>query len=374
MKSFTDLPNFSANLALLCVSVLIAALLLELGVVFIVGEQAKFSRHVLGAPFGLRINEPNATYRHKSADVTIRFKINGQGMRASCDYPYNKPLGVKRILSLGDSFTVGYEVDNNETFSSVIERELRSRGVAIEVLNAGVSGYSTAEECLYLERELLRYDPDLVLVSFFANDLVDNERTNLFRLERDQLVQSSLTYVPAGWLGNFLNTNPFFNFLSERSSAFVLIKERATQILKRDIVEANRRNLRYAISSTPFTHHDAGGQEGNVVYQRKLASAIFERMYRTTWGRGLPLLIQSIPLRENNPNHLVETFPLEDFNVHRRGIWFFPAKRILDPQVGKELLYWEHSQGHWTPYSHALAGRALATLIFDEHLLELKQR
>ncbi|MEZ4290376.1 MAG: hypothetical protein R3E53_07505 [Myxococcota bacterium] len=52
----------------------------------------------------------------------------------------------------------------------MLEQELRRAGLQVEVLNAGVSGYSNAEALLYLERELLKYDPDLVLLSFFAND------------------------------------------------------------------------------------------------------------------------------------------------------------------------------------------------------------
>ena len=66
------------------------------------------------------------------------------------------------------------------------------------MLNAGVSGFSSAEECLYLERELMKYRPDLVIVSFCPNDLDDNVRTGLFKLEGDQLVEGRETYVPAG--------------------------------------------------------------------------------------------------------------------------------------------------------------------------------
>ena len=71
------------------------------------GEQPKFPWHVVEAEWGLRYNEPEARYRHKSADVNIRFRINAQGMRADHDYSYSKPEGVKRIVSLGDSFTIG---------------------------------------------------------------------------------------------------------------------------------------------------------------------------------------------------------------------------------------------------------------------------
>jgi hypothetical protein len=142
---------------------------------------------VVEAPWGLRYNDPGSKYRHKSADGTWWFRINRQGMRDNRDFSYKKPDGVKRIISLGDSFTIGYQVDVDQTFSAVLERELQKAGHDVEVLNAGVSGFSNAEEALYLERELLKYDPDLVVLSFYSNDLTDNVRTGLFRLKDGNL-------------------------------------------------------------------------------------------------------------------------------------------------------------------------------------------
>jgi lysophospholipase L1-like esterase len=353
------------KVALLVGGLVVAGLLLEAGVLLTLGEQVKFPRRVVGAPFGLRINEPNARYRHQSPDVTVWFRINAQGMRADRDYPYEKPPGVRRIVSLGDSFTAGYEVDLKDTFSAVLERELRAQGVRVEVLNAGVSGYSTAEEYLYLERELLRYSPDLVLVNFYGNDLEDNVRTGLFALQDGLLRQTGSSYVPAGRLGNFLNTNVVFNFLSERSNAFARAKEAATTLLKRQIVEANERNLA-ANAGQP-----GGGRtaDAEVAYRRRLTAALFERLYAATRSRGIPLVIQSIPFEAWKPYRLVEMFPLAEFDVHRPGLAFVSAKEVLDPSVGRELLYWRRSDGHWTPYASAASGRALADVIRRERLL-----
>ncbi len=118
----------------LCVSILAA----EAFVLVAVGEQVKFPRRVVEAPWGLQYNEPGAQYRHKSRDGTWYFRINSQGMRADRDYRHEKPPGVRRILVVGDSFTVGYEVDVEQTLAMVLERELRHRNLTVDVLNAGV--------------------------------------------------------------------------------------------------------------------------------------------------------------------------------------------------------------------------------------------
>jgi lysophospholipase L1-like esterase len=350
-----------AALALGVVTLAVCAVLLEVGVLLLRGEQPRFPRRVVGAPFGLRVNEPNAVYRHRSADVDVEFRINAQGLRADRAFAYAKPPGVLRILSLGDSFTAGYEVEVEETFSSVLERELRRRGYPVEVLNAGVSGYSTAEAVLYLERELLRYEPDLVLVSFCGNDLVDNTRTGLFRLEDGRLVQTGERYVPGGAIGDFLNRNALFSWLSERSNAFVLVKEAVTQTLKRRMVEENLANVAEAAGP---------GSEAGSASQRALAGALYERLYRDARERGIPLVIQSIPTPPVTVGgELLELFPLGDFDVEREGLAFFPARDVLAPRYGRELLYYERSHGHWTPLAHRLAGEGLARLIDERGLL-----
>jgi lysophospholipase L1-like esterase len=341
-------------LTALVASAVIGGLLLEAGVLLLFGEQAKFPRRVVGAPFGLRINEPNAVYRHKSADVTVWFRINSQGMRADREFAREKPPGVKRIVSLGDSFTMGYEVANEETFSSLLERDLRAKGLNVEVINAGVSGYSNAEECLYLERELLSYSPDLVIVSFYANDLDDNVRSGLFGLEHGVLVPTAQSYVPGGGLGDFLNTNPVFNFLSGYSNAFSLIKETATLALRKRMVAENV--------------GEAGAEAQ--AFEGKLAAAIFERISGTTRAKGIPLVIQSIPMFDDEKSELIDVFPLQEFDVRRPGLYYLSAKAALDPYVSKELLYWKRSHRHWTPLAHRLDAEALADLIVNQRLLD----
>jgi hypothetical protein len=351
------------RLALLAAGLLTACLLGELAVLLLFGEQVKFPRHVVEAPWGLRYNDPNSSYRHKSADGSWRFRINGQGMRDDREFARAKPAGTRRIVSLGDSFTVGYEVDADQTFSAVLERELRARGRRVEVLNAGVSGFSNAEECLYLERELLAYEPDVVLVSFFFNDLVDNVRSGLFRLEGGRLLPWNERYVPAGRLADFLNRSWFFNLLSERSNLFVFAKERLTLMLKRDMVVENERNLAAAGKAGAAADEEVRGQ-------RQLAAAIFERMYGLLRERGIPLVIHSIPGQSGPWNHpLEEVFPLDEFPTQRPGLLFVPAKKVLDPLVGKEVLYRQRSHFHWTPLAHELAAKELARAVMDAGLL-----
>ena len=352
------LARFGALLA----SGLLAFGVLECGVRTLIGEQPRFPRHVVGADFGVRIHEPGARYRHRSAEVDVGFEINAKGLRDPRDFPYEKPPGTARIVSLGDSFTMGYEVAFEETFSQVLEARLRAAGHRVEVLNAGVSGYSNAEALVYLERELLRYEPDVVLLSFFGNDLVDNVRTGLFRLEGETLVAGADAYVPAGRLGNLLNTNPVFNFLGERSNAFVLLKEKATLSVRQAMVAQNEANLAAAAGET------AGGREGDGPgYQERLAVALVDRIHAVARRNGAAFLLHSIPspapLRE--PERLAELFPVGSFRMDREGFAFVASRELLEPYRERERLYHTRSHGHWTPFAHRIAGEALARTVLE---------
>ena len=77
------------------------------------------------------------------------------------------------VLNLGDSFTGGTYVNDEDTFSSYMERYTIDADdpVAINVINAGISGYNTREHYFRLMDILRDRDSiDIVVLHFFAND------------------------------------------------------------------------------------------------------------------------------------------------------------------------------------------------------------
>jgi len=84
--------------------------------------------------------------------------------------------GGPRVAVLGDSYAFGYGVDRGESFPEQLERRLRARGAAIDVINAGVPGFDGVEERRMLEKHVLPLRPVLVLIAVYGNDLRDNER------------------------------------------------------------------------------------------------------------------------------------------------------------------------------------------------------
>ena len=95
---------------------------------------------------------------------------NLKGIRGIAEYPYERIPGKKRILVIGDSFTFGDGVSDEETYSSYLERLLGNA----EVINMGVHGYGHDQMLIYLKEEGVKYSPDVVILGFIDDDMTRN--------------------------------------------------------------------------------------------------------------------------------------------------------------------------------------------------------
>lgn len=85
--------------------------------------------------------------------------------------PAPRTPGLRRVIAVGDSVTFGFGVRQQKTYAKVLER-LLAAGTSgpVEVLNAGVGGYSTHDESLLLRHRLASLEPDLVILGYVLND------------------------------------------------------------------------------------------------------------------------------------------------------------------------------------------------------------
>jgi acyl-CoA thioesterase-1 len=74
-----------------------------------------------------------------------------------------------RILALGDSLTAGYGLPDDQSFPVQLEKALKARGHDVKVINAGVSGDTTAGGLARLDWALAD-KPDFAIVELGAND------------------------------------------------------------------------------------------------------------------------------------------------------------------------------------------------------------
>ena len=109
--------------------------------------------------------------------------VNAKGYR---DLPraIPKPPGVRRVLSLGDSFAWGASVEFEDAYPQRLERALtRRRHETWEVVNLALPGMATVDHAAQLEKEGEAYGPDVVVLGFVLNDSQDAAAAEAQRAE-----------------------------------------------------------------------------------------------------------------------------------------------------------------------------------------------
>jgi len=99
------------------------------------------------------------------------------------------PAGARErvILAFGDSLTAGLGVPAEQSYPAVLAARLRAEGYAYRVVNAGVSGDTTAGGLRRVDWAL-RLDPDIVIVELGVNDALRGQDLAGVRSNLDQLV------------------------------------------------------------------------------------------------------------------------------------------------------------------------------------------
>ncbi len=157
------------------------------------------------------------------------------------DHAEARPQGTLRIVVLGDSIAAGYGIARfEETFPALLEQRLREAGLAVEVLNFGVTGYNTEQEVETLRERALIFAPDIVLVAYCHNDREPPDARLIQALREANRVNRA---VPESEGRRLLIKSSLYRFL--RYVAFPLRDGRwliAGQA-ERDTVEASLREL-----------------------------------------------------------------------------------------------------------------------------------
>lgn len=118
---------------------------------------------------------PNTDSRFEQPDFSYVQHVNNLGIRGR-DASFKKPAQHYRVLILGDSFTMGKGVEDDQTFSALLEVSLNRRkacgATTFEVLNGGIDSYAPVLSYLQLSEDLAPLEVDLVLLDLDLSDLL----------------------------------------------------------------------------------------------------------------------------------------------------------------------------------------------------------
>lgn len=310
--------------------------------------QSIVPRYVETSHYGIRKNIANvrgemitSMYRHK-------FNTNSQGFRGTKEYSSKKPSKTYRVIVLGDSIALGHGVEDNETFSAILEKRLAQKRPA-EVINMGVAGFGTGEELIQMKNLGLQYDPDLVILAYYPNDPYNNIISKLFKIENDKLVRDHISYVPAIVVRDRLYKIPGYSYLSQHSHLLNFIRFQFSLYYIRGL------GRKYGIS---LAKPKALNKEAIDLTAYLLNEIVVEA------GRHkIPLIILNVPLfsKESSDN-----FPEAAIIINKNTYLVDVEDQIyINQPIGNNY----YGDGHIKPFAHRIIGEWLENFIYKQDLI-----
>jgi len=123
------------------------------------------------------IRSGTSVVREVRPEFYVSYRFNDQGCRGA-DLPIPAPPGRRRVLVLGDSYTVGVGVHEEDTFAVRLQKLLNAEAArssakhTYDVANCGVSGYDTTQERKLFEVLAPIYRPQMVVLVMVGNDYI----------------------------------------------------------------------------------------------------------------------------------------------------------------------------------------------------------
>lgn len=129
--------NWIKNCALICFSLVISFLILEVGsiIIFPISPGPKKIDPNLGTELQINFNKKNSSYIQKFAEYSVNTRIDQFGNRVT---PTSDFQSINQLLFLGDSFTFGQGVKDDETIPSLVCKQIKSQCINLGIPGSGL--------------------------------------------------------------------------------------------------------------------------------------------------------------------------------------------------------------------------------------------
>jgi lysophospholipase L1-like esterase len=286
--------------------------------------------------------------RSRTNEYDYVYKHNSLGFR-DVEHSIEKPDGVFRILGLGDSFTYGQGASFEETYLYRLEKMLNEREgdhPRVEIIKAGMRRYFPEVERIFLERYGLRYQPDLILVAFVPNDVIDTFLgIDAVTVDEKGRFLKDKKARDVGKIGNWL-------YLHSHLCRIILHKY---------ITYRNIKNRQYRFSEIykPNGFHEKDW--------RKLEDE-YKKMIKIANQANIPIVFIHIP--QIGPWDDSSSYParrLSDF-CSKQGVIFIDVLPAMKEAAKQDVLYWE-IDGHCNGAGYRVIAETIFSTLTEKGLV-----
>lgn len=303
--------------------------------------------------YGLPLWEADAELHFRNRPNKFAHWPNGRELQTNRyghydhDFPEKPAEGELRVLALGDSVTLGHQVTRDEAFPNRLEEMLAgSLDRPVQVINAGVQGYSTRQELVTFERSM-RFEPEIVLIGVCMNDF-----TEPFTVD-EELGGTGLDY----------------HLVKKTSNAFAsyLLHEtgfgRAALAAQWADTSPELERLREARSVEKFAERRRDDPEVAEQYAYVLEN--LERIYAAAKERDVRVLVLLFPYTfQFAPGSSLAPQQAAAEHARGHGVEVLDFHEVFAPRLeqGRENPYFQDAS-HLTPYGHEVAAREIAGVL-----------
>ena len=190
------------------------------------------------------IQDKRLLWKHRPSSIaTSGIKINSDGFRGE-EIVKPKPDDICRIICLGDSCTYGLLIKNDkDVYPKVLEAILNEKGIIkkkVEVINAGVSGYSSYQGLQLLKGPIIDLQPDIITIQYGLNDFIWANKYS----DKEMRMGSETTRRLSNFLEKFAITRAIKLVICRFQDTNYYVTSNSLQNLKRRVsLEEFKKNL-----------------------------------------------------------------------------------------------------------------------------------
>lgn len=336
------MKKWLSNIGAMLLSTFIMLIVCELIVRFFVPQQLAPVKFMYDKDIGL-IHIPHLKgCEYRPNNYNIKFTNGDDGFRIT--HKGEMPDFVnKKIMFIGDSFTYGKGVNDNETFAYRLQETLLKDSV--QIINAGVEGRGTDHGLRTYQHYKDKYQPNTVIHFAHYNDLADNIRDEYFEIVNDSTFTPKKFDHLVGGTKAKLQKSKLYNWLISNSHFFALLKSVLVGILMPDQI------VRY--------------EDGiDMDKAKKLTSGFLRQLQKEVEADGRKFIVFYIPAREDiearkkgerteQEEFFINYFTENNIDFHNLSDDFINSG---ETEVIKNFYLLE---GHWNAKGHQFASEKL---------------
>lgn len=347
------------------------------------------------------------SYYETSAYNTFTLKPGYEGFEPSQEFPGQKvkvsinqygfrgePVpssSANTILVLGDSYTFGVYVSDDETYPAVLNKLVQRRNDKWHVINGGyVGGFETDQQYVWLKKNIEKINPKMVVLGvFLGNDILGINEEAWLDLDQYGLpskwVDENLTVDASGRLANkvagvnTVGVESVYKLPVLRESHFFVLLGRAVDKIYNKLAD---RKVTYGVES--FKHIYGEYSPGFLGKEKKFLELV-ARMKRLVEQRGGDFVVALLPINFMVDRELLKKVLPADYETYvlQEPVYYDRLAKILEekdiPYVNiysamresQEARYFPtNGEVHFNPVGNSFVAKKLYDYLVNRQILK----